>query len=240
MSRSRSTIFRYEPTHAAGDELVKQQPKSSAAEPAGKKALIIARAAEVFARSGYDGASIGDIARAVGLSKPALYHYFRDKQEIFIHIVVNVVRDMALNVERELEGVADPIEQLRIFVRQHAAFVHENFNACAVAQPGFRDLRDPDSRASAIEWRDRYENCLRRICEAAQKSGAIAVQDVRVAARMVLSLLNWMIVWYRPAGRLSATQIADAYLELLLDGFRPRPRAHAGASRPKAKAKREK
>lgn len=217
---------------------MKQQRKTGAAEPAGKKALIIARAAEVFARSGYDGASIGDIARAVGLSKPALYHYFRDKQEMFIHIVVDVVRDMALNVERELEGVTDPIEQLRIFVRQHAAFVHENFNACAVAQPGFRDLRDPESRASAIEWRDRYENCLRRICEAAQRSGAIAVPDVRVAARMVLSLLNWMIVWYRPTGRLSATQIADAYLDLLLDGFRPRVRAEVRAGQPPTREKR--
>ena len=43
---------------------------------------ILLEAAKLFAAKGYDGTSIRDIARAVGVAQASLYHFFADKREI--------------------------------------------------------------------------------------------------------------------------------------------------------------
>ena len=48
-----------------------------------KRAIITQAAAEVFARKGFQGASLDDIASAAGVSKGSLYSYFKNKEELF-------------------------------------------------------------------------------------------------------------------------------------------------------------
>ncbi|MEY2656131.1 MAG: hypothetical protein RLZZ524_3159, partial [Pseudomonadota bacterium] len=47
---------------------------------------ILARAAELFAERGYTGTSMNEVAAACGLTKPALYHYVRDKEALLLQI----------------------------------------------------------------------------------------------------------------------------------------------------------
>ena len=47
-----------------------------------QREAILAHAAELFAQQGYVGTSMNQVATACGLSKPALYHYVRDKSDL--------------------------------------------------------------------------------------------------------------------------------------------------------------
>ncbi|MBN8905605.1 MAG: hypothetical protein J0H99_03055, partial [Rhodospirillales bacterium] len=64
---------------------------------------------------------------------------------------------------------------------------------------------------------------LRDLLQDAHESGALLIDDVAAAGRLVLSSLNWMAHWYHPDGKLRARAFADQYATRLLDGFRPRP-----------------
>ena len=53
-----------------------------------QRELILGHAAALFARSGYPGTSMNEVAQACGLSKPTIYHYFRDKYALLVDITV--------------------------------------------------------------------------------------------------------------------------------------------------------
>src|SRR5262245_46874147 len=75
---------------------------------------ILARAAEVFERKGYGQATIQDVAQALELSRSALYHYFKSKDEILEALVAEHTEQAAEQMERHIAKRSGPaIEQLR-------------------------------------------------------------------------------------------------------------------------------
>lgn len=196
---------------------------------------IVTRAATLFAEWGFEGASVSAIAAAVGVSKPALYHHFADKDEIYAEIVATVLSGMVQNANAALAEIEDPIEKLRAFMRAHANYFEKNRDAYIAAQLGFRGLRSPDKTTRATEYRDSYERLLRSILEEGRRSSALSIADVPTAGRLVLSALNWTARWYRPNGSQSAAEIADRYAAMLIDGFLPRHPGRKVKQRPRAK-----
>ena len=69
------------------DTLVLQRP-AEAAEDSAKRRQIVEGARQIFLARGFDAASMGDIAKAAGVSKGTLYVYFKDKEELFGAIVM--------------------------------------------------------------------------------------------------------------------------------------------------------
>ena len=51
-----------------------------------QRELILQRTAELFALRGYSGTSMNEVAQACGMSKPTIYHYFRDKYSLLLEI----------------------------------------------------------------------------------------------------------------------------------------------------------
>lgn len=190
------------------------------------KDLIIRHAAALFARGDYAGTSINDIASDVGISKPALYHHFSDKEEIYFEIVLPVLRDMCLNAEEIGRSGKPPREQLHDFMRVHVEYVEKNINACTASQVAFRGLTEPTKREEALRWRDRHENVLRKILKSGVDDGSFAIADVKPVARMILSILNGFTLWYKPSGPIRAKEFAESQCNLLLNGLaakNPRP-----------------
>ena len=65
-----------------------------------KRELIMDAAVKVIARDGYGNVRLEDIAEAAGFSKAAIYHYFPDKEALFVHIVI---RDQRADYDKYVE-----------------------------------------------------------------------------------------------------------------------------------------
>ena len=84
----------------------------------GQRELILRCAAELFARRGYHAASMNQLAAAAGLSKATLYHYYRDKDALLVHIADAHVSRL-LSLVREVRALGlEPQPQLRELVRR--------------------------------------------------------------------------------------------------------------------------
>ncbi|MEO5770875.1 MAG: TetR family transcriptional regulator, partial [Burkholderiaceae bacterium] len=105
-------------------------PRSRAANHDEQRTLILARAAEVFARRGYTAASMNELAAACGVSKATLYHYVRDKHALLAQIAAeHVARLEALvrDVQAERLAPADELEALiHRFTAAYADAQHEH------------------------------------------------------------------------------------------------------------------
>jgi len=184
-----------------------------------KEHKILSAAAALFARKGFENTSINEIGAACGLAKPTLYHYFRDKDSIYAGIVLTVLRELCEAVEDDVAREDGAAKKLRTYMLSHSRFFEERYAEYVAAQLGYRNLRLPADRRTALRYRDRHESNLRRIIESGVSDGVFRRVDPSTSSRLVLSSLNWMVRWYKPDGPRRATEFADAYYELILHGL---------------------
>ncbi len=182
---------------------------------------IILAAATLFASKGYEGTSVRDIARAVGVTQASLYHFFADKQEIHSLVVMISVDRLHQLVNQRLATCSTAAERIEGFARAHAQYIAINTALYISSALGYRELTDLEVKAQVQRKRDAYEELLRGIIRNGIDTGEFRELDVKLAARAIISCLNWMARWWRPDGPDSAETIASNYVTLIIRGFLP-------------------
>ncbi|MEK7945823.1 TetR/AcrR family transcriptional regulator [Pigmentiphaga sp. YJ18] len=185
---------------------------------------ILLEASKLFAQSGYESSSIGELAAAIGVSKPAIYHYFATKQDIYDAIILQALQGLTDAVVPAVNAQPDPLDKLRVFMTAHAAYLERNYWSFVAMLVGFSGM-SPSYRDDASRLRDAYERLLRRILEQGAREGVFRPGQIVTSGRAVLSLLNWMARWFKPGHGSTAEQIALDYFELLSAGLCVRPAA---------------
>ena len=178
---------------------------------------ILQEAARLFTEKGYEATSVQDLAQALGLSKAALYHHFGSKEEILYEISLLALEGLVAAGEETLRE-EDPKEALRRFMETHARYFEENRPFFVAMLQGIQSL-SPEHREATVRLRDRHEENLRAILRRGVEQGLFREVDVALAGRAILSVLNWMIRWFRPDGPMRAEEVARAYHDLILRGL---------------------
>ncbi|TQJ95044.1 TetR/AcrR family transcriptional regulator [Achromobacter sp. SLBN-14] len=199
------------------------QKRARAGRPptlAAPRERILEEAAKLFARSGYDGSSISDLAAAIGVSKAAIYHYYPTKQDIYDAIILEVLEGLTQTVGREVASAVGGVARLRAFMVGHARYFEQHHAQFVTMLIGYSGMALSE-REDAARLRDSYEKLLRDVIAQGVADGAFRALDVAATGRAVLSMLNWMVRWYKPGQGDSAESIADGYFDLLVGGMRP-------------------
>lgn len=189
-----------------------------------RKAQIIQVATELFARTGYEGTSLRDVADQCGMTKAALYYHFTDKDALLRAVVeyrmtrLNDIIDAAL-----AEIPADqPMDRIRAFVRASARQIDDDRAGWVVGARIFWSIDAKADRAAMIALRDRYEGRLKTELGKATATGQLIDADPGMMARMILGWLNYTPRWHKPGAGLSVEQVADQFLDMTMSGLRPR------------------
>ena len=93
-------------------------PRGRSATYDDQRELILAQAAQLFARSGYPATSMNQVAEACGLSKATLYHYYADKYALLVSITDSHVSRLQGIVGEALAEHVAPEEQMRMLIRR--------------------------------------------------------------------------------------------------------------------------
>jgi len=185
---------------------------------------ILAEAARLFADSGYENSAMADVAARLGMSKAAIYHYFRTKQDIYDAIIIETLGALGQAVTDAVAAAEGPAARLRAFMLAHARYLeahHAKFVAMLIGYSGM----SPVYRDDAARLRDDYEQLLRGLIAEGVEQGVFRALDQAATGRAILSMLNWMARWYKPGQGQTAESVADGYYDLLLGGLR-QPAAH--------------
>jgi AcrR family transcriptional regulator len=181
---------------------------------------ILAQSAALFARHGYTATSMNQVAAACHLSKPALYHYVRDKHELLALVAEGHVKRLQAVVDEVLAQGLQPQDRLRELI---VRFVREYANA----QNEHRVLTE-DVKFLAQAERDRVLGIERQVVNVF----ADAVAAVRPALKpaelhkpltmLLFGMINWMFTWLKPAedgARLTHEQMAPMVADLFFGGL---------------------
>ena len=127
--------------------------RALAPSPLSRRVEICRTAAQIFRDRGYDATSVSDIARALGITKAGLYHYFESKEALLFEITTYGLDRVYEDVIVPLRAVRDPEERLRQLVIRHAGIATQGRGAIAQLVDEVRAL--PPAPRKQIEERMR-------------------------------------------------------------------------------------
>jgi TetR/AcrR family transcriptional regulator len=187
------------------------------ARPKDQRSHIAKSAAELFARKGYASASMNEIAEASGLSKPGLYHHFKDKAKVLLFIAEGHVSRL-VDIVTAIESLGlSPDETLPELI---AAFMREYADAQSEHRVLTEDVRflDPEDQARVLDKE-------RKVVEVFANAIGAARPDIEasrlqtVLAMLLFGMLNWMFTWFRPDGQFTHEQMTPIVTQLFMNGI---------------------
>jgi AcrR family transcriptional regulator len=174
-------------------------------------------AARLFAERGYQGTSLADLAEALGVQKPSLYHHIASKEDLLWEVAC----EGAEAFHAALDGVpanAPTTERIRLALRAHLAVVAGQLDVATVFVREWRYLAG-GRRDRFVAERRRYEERVRDLFrEGVERSELRTDIDVPTAALLFLSAANWAYAWLRRGA--DTDELADRLYGVLLDGMR--------------------
>jgi len=180
---------------------------------------ILKAATRLFIERGFDGTSMYEIADALGVTRTAIYYYYKNKEEILVALTDKITR-----VAAQLAGQAAqhidllPIEALRTVVDRHVRLIIDHGEEFRVVERNEERL-PPKRRAAATEYRRGVLANFSAVIDRGIKSGDFRPVDTRVAALAIIGMCNWTAWWYRPGGRKSRDEIAELISDFALHGL---------------------
>lgn len=177
-------------------------------------------AARVFYEKGYDGASMQDIAKAVGLTKAGLYHHVGSKDRLLFEIMNYGMDILDETVVQKVKDIANPREKLRQTIIGHidlivrardleiTVILHEN-----------RSLKGPLRKKINVRKRayiDYLEDLIHKVQE---QAGAKPQLPTPLAAFALLGMINWLYQWYHTEGPVKQNQLAETYVDFFFRGL---------------------
>jgi len=185
-----------------------------------KRDAVILTAARAFKERGFHHTSLDDVAALLNVTKPTIYHYVDNKEQILFECFrtgLDQIRSAFGEVRR---SDVPARERLEVVIRRYAAAVTSEFGWCMVRA---EDLDLSPSMSSQIKaLKSEIDQGIRRLLREGREDGSVRDVDAKMTAFALAGALNWIAHWYRSDETLTPEQIADRFVSIFIDGLRPR------------------
>lgn len=191
-------------------------PEKSAAFEA-KRMDILRQCALAFAKDGYHQTTVNSLATRLGVSKPVLYYYAKNKDDLLFQcgeIARDALRDAMKSADRsKISGIG----KIRHFFTAYTEIMAGDFGRCLVL--GDINSLSPETRAKDAATRREIEGAVCNLIRAGQADGSVAHCNPVLAARALFGAFNGIPRWFRPGGEFEAKDIAEAYIDMFVTGI---------------------
>lgn len=187
-----------------------------------QRARVLATSVEIFGTRGFRATSMNEIAAGVGLSKPTLYHYFRNKEELLVRIYSEVLDESLRMALDTVAAATTPLDGLRDLLVSRVVYTCEHRELLKICFEEEDELR-PELAEELLVRRRRFEDVVQATVEshlAAHPDVALGMAP-KVFVNMCLGAVNWTYKWYRPSGPRTPAQLGEEIAAALLAGITP-------------------
>jgi TetR/AcrR family transcriptional regulator, fatty acid metabolism regulator protein len=185
-----------------------------------KRDRILAAATRVFARHGFFGAQVADVARDAGIAAGTVYLYFRGKDDLLISIFERTMVAAIAEGRRALAGEPDPEACLRRIARLHLARLGADRDLAVVFQVELRQTTKFMAHFSATGLRD-YLGLIRDVVTEGQRSGRFRqAASPTLVAKMFFGALDEMATnWVLSERQYDLASNADEVVDVFVGGL---------------------
>lgn len=185
-----------------------------------KRQAVLRAAVQMFNQRGFYATSLEDVAASLGISKPTIYHYLGNKDQVLLECVTIGLDQLLQAAQAVRQEPGAGIDRLRSFLRRYAEVNMDDFGRCVV-----RTGDEALSPVSARRFRDlkrEIDQAMRSLIEEGIADGSVARTDPKLLAFTIAGALNWPARWQSPDGKQTAEQLAREMVDILTSGLAPR------------------
>jgi AcrR family transcriptional regulator len=182
-------------------------------------APVLLQASQVFRKKGFAAATTREIAAAAGMLPGSLHYRFHSKEDLLLALMERGIKRATSSVRLAITGVQDPIDRVRAALRAHLRLLVDEDEAIYVLLYEGRGLSG-NSRRHMVRLRDQYDALWDGLLYAAAGTGKVRPDvDMKLLRLLLLGAANWTAQWFSAKGEYSPDDVADAYADIVLNGF---------------------
>ena len=181
-----------------------------------KRNAVLTTAAQMFNERGFHATSLDDIAARLNVTKPTLYYYVKNKDEILLECVKKGLHLILEGIEASRQAGGNAVDQLRACMQVYADIVTQPFGMCLI-RVGDEEVPEP-SRTELRRMKSEIDHAFRRAVAQGVAEGALAPCDPKMTAFVIAGALSWIGRWYQEGGSYSAQEVAEQCIGTLLHG----------------------
>jgi AcrR family transcriptional regulator len=185
----------------------------SATHASNTRSRIDSGAAELFIRNGYDGTSMRDLARRVGLRPSSIYGHVKSKQELLFRVMDKLMDEVLARAREALSRAGEPSAQVRRLVLANVC--QAGPRETALLQSELKNLR-PRYRAGIVRKQREYRDLWLAVLRNGIDRGIFKISEPTLVFLGIDGALMHIERWFSPAGRMSRRQVADTFADWIL------------------------
>ena len=186
-----------------------------------KRNAVLQAAAQLFNERGFHATSLDDIAARLNVTKPTLYYYVKNKDEILLQCVSKGLTMMLEGIDASRAAGGKAIDQLMTCMQVYARIVTMDFGMCLI-RVGDEQL-PPESRKELRRLKSAIDQEFRRLVAEGVAEGSLQPGDPKMTAFVIAGALSWIGRWYQPDGEYTPEQVAQQCIATLCEGVLRRP-----------------
>ena len=177
---------------------------------------ILDCAAHLFAKEGYPSAKMQDVAQACGATKSMLYHYFPTKDDLLYAMLEEHLHRVVQGIEEALATQGTPRERFAAMVVAYTQKSSQSRRRHMIAMQDVKYL--PKAKQAPLiqlqrDLTERISQLLREL------NPGLPDEVYKPYTMMLVGMLNWSDIWYRPGGKMKPLELCDRMTRLFLKGF---------------------
>lgn len=161
-----------------------------------KRNAVLTTAAQLFNERGFHATSLDDIAARLHVTKPTLYYYVKNKDEILLACVSKGLDMTLAGIEASRAAGGNVVDQLRACMQVYADIVMQPFGMCLI-RVGDEEVPEP-ARSELRRLKSEIDLAFRRLVAQGVQEGSLNPCDPKMTAFVIAGALSWIGRWYQP------------------------------------------
>jgi AcrR family transcriptional regulator len=183
---------------------------------------LIQAGLDLFATRGFQGTSIRDIADRAGTLISDIYYHFGSKDGLLLAILDEKISYVTVDLQEISKRDIDPIERFELMVRTMVMSI-KLLEKEAKIMNFDKEYISPECNERLTRGQLETMNLFEKELLNLRALGYIQYKHTRLLAANTLSLIAWLVRWYRPEGTLSLSEIGDEIMTFIFHGVFGRP-----------------
>ncbi len=184
-----------------------------------KAQMILRAAAKIFNERGFHNTSVADVAEALGVSKPFLYYYVKNKDQMLFECSRLATEELHAMLDEARKAKVKSWDRLVLIFQGYARVMTSDFGVCLIRNTAPGTL--PDAiREKLWVGRRRLNREVEQVVAQGIADGSIRSCDPVTLSFAIFGAFNWITYWYRERGALTPDEIADRFLQVFAHGVK--------------------
>ncbi len=188
-------------------------------EDGNRKSDLVAAAAKLFRKKGFDATSTRDIATAVGMRSGSPFYHFKSKGDLLYAVMAEGMRSAIEKQQKTLlnteQSKQEPRRLLHVLILNHfEVLLNPESDFIPVMLYEWRSLT-PQQQSTMATLQREYEAVWLPVLEALFASGQLTC-PVKLARLLIFGALNWSVQWFDARKEDSLEDLTEAAMALFI------------------------